>query len=256
MTVSTLVFIGILVMLLLSFITILFVVLYQQRVMKSKFELEKKEEEYKNQLSLAMIKGEEEERVRIASELHDDVISSLVAMQLSIYNLKRKDENFEQVKLAQSILKDSIGKIRNISHKLHPSIVQNHGFHKAVYMHVDSLNASGTIKICYTSNTAERPNKDAELPLFRIVQELINNIIKHSQADFIEIISSLDHSLFRIHIHHDGTGITDESFYQLKDTSNSIGLQNIYNRISLIKGDISFSINEDGKYQVKILTQA
>lgn len=243
-------------MVMLICIVVLFVVLYQQRVMKSKFELEKREEEYKVQLSVAIIKGEEEERIRIATELHDDIISSLIATQLSIYNIKREEKDFEQVKLAQSILKESITKIRNISHKLHPSIVLQQGFHKALYMHIDSLNTAGTIKIGYSSNTYERPNSDSELPLFRIVQELLNNIIKHSNADFIEIYSSLDHTLFRINIKHNGTGITNESFMQLKDSSNSIGLQNINNRINLIKGKISFTINENGDYLINILASA
>lgn len=249
---SVLIVIGIAVMLMLSFTVVLFVLLYQQRVLKTNLTLKQKDEEKQIEVSLAMIRGEEEERIRIATELHDDVISSLLSTQLSIYNLNRENEDFEQARIAQQSLKEAIGKVRNISHKLHPSLITTQGFHKAMYAFVDSLNSTGHLNIHYATNTTIRPNKSTELPLFRIVQELVNNIIKHSKADFIDINLELDFNVFYLLVTHNGTGITDELFNNQRENGSSIGLNNIYNRITLIKGDISFSVKEDGSYQIKV----
>jgi signal transduction histidine kinase len=81
---------------------------------------------------------------------------------------------------------------------------------------------------------------DTELIIFRVIQELINNILKHSNASFIHLTQNLSNDKFFIRIHHDGLGLTQTDFEKLNKSASGLGLKNIQSRLKLLQGRIFF----------------
>ncbi|MDZ4809681.1 MAG: ATP-binding protein, partial [Bacteroidota bacterium] len=81
---------------------------------------------------------------------------------------------------------------------------------------------------------------EKELVIFRIVQELINNIIKHSNASFIHLTQNVHADKFYLRIHHDGRGIVQADFDKLNKSNVGLGLKNISSRLRLVQGNINF----------------
>ncbi len=81
---------------------------------------------------------------------------------------------------------------------------------------------------------------EQELLVFRVIQELVNNILKHSNASFIHITQNYQDGKFFIRIHHDGRGITQNDFDKLNKSAMGLGLKNIQSRIRVLHGGITF----------------
>jgi signal transduction histidine kinase len=94
-----------------------------------------------------------------------------------------------------------------------------------------------------TSNSSAartRLRPEQELLIFRVIQELVNNILKHSNASFIHITQNYNDDKFYIRIHHDGRGITQSDFDKLNKSAMGLGLKNIQSRIRVLQGNINF----------------
>ncbi|MCX8020758.1 MAG: hypothetical protein N2747_09720 [Chitinophagaceae bacterium] len=103
------------------------------------------------------------------------------------------------------------------------------------------ISGSGIVKASYRFHEyRERLAIEKELILFRIIQELINNILKHSGASFIHLIHNIHGPLFFMQIHHDGMGIVQADFDRLNISNTGLCLKNITTRISLQNGKIIF----------------
>jgi len=89
------------------------------------------------------------------------------------------------------------------------------------------------------------------ISIYRIVQELLNNILKHAHADLIHIGSVYLNGILKITISHNGLGLTQPVFEDLRFKSEGMGLKNIQNRINLLKGNITFFMNAEG-YHIEI----
>jgi signal transduction histidine kinase len=98
-----------------------------------------------------------------------------------------------------------------------------------------SINASSRF---HDYRTRLRPEQ--ELLIFRVIQELVNNILKHSNASFIHITQNYNDEKFYIRIHHDGRGITQSDFDKLNKSAMGLGLKNIQSRIKVLQGNINF----------------
>jgi two-component system NarL family sensor kinase len=240
-------------MLLLASGIVFFVILYQRRVIAYQIELKKIAEQKELELLQASIQSEEEERMRIASELHDDVNATLATARLFLY--KAKDSKFDENIINQSkdLLDESIQKIRSISHKLQPATLQHLGLELALQSLTDTLNKSGKLTAAYTSTaTLPRIADNAELALYRIVQELLANIIKHSAATIIAIETSVADNQIHLAISHDGAGLTQESYEALIYKKGATGLKNIVNRLKATTGAIRF--HKEGELYYTLLT--
>jgi len=224
---------------------ILFVLKYQRDFLKLN-------EEKGKELIYASIQSAEEERMRIASELHDDVGVTLVSARLFLHNTETINLNHETIKMAKDLLEDSISKIRRISHHLQPLSLPYIGLQASLRSFIETLSRSKAFNTDFIieSDLPELEDKTA-LMVYRIVQELINNIIKHSRALNISLkISSADPFLI-IEIDHNGSGLTQDEFETMTYKTGATGLKNIVNRSKLISAEISFS-KENENYNTKI----
>ncbi len=227
-------------------------VYHQRRVIRFNKELQKLEEERQQMLLRASIRFQEEERQRIAADLHDDAGPLLATARLYLNeNLIHQEPavQLQSIFSAKQIIDDTIQLIRNISHSLMPPTLKNFGLEAAIKDLFDKINGSGVINASVRfHDNRERLNDEQELLIFRILQELVTNIIKHSSAGFIHLTQNAQGNLVYFRIHHDGKGILQQDFDKLEHNSAGLGLKNIQSRMRVLKGRISFEIDSTHTY--------
>jgi two-component system NarL family sensor kinase len=231
---------------------IAFLILYQRKMHRYNIKLRILEEEKKQILLNASIKFQEEERQRIAADLHDDAGPLLATVRLYLNeNLIHQDpaSQLQSIYNAKQIIDDTIRLIRNISHSLMPPTLKNFGLESAVNDLFQKITGSGTIYASARFHDYKRRLKvEQESLVFRIIQELVNNILKHSNAGFIHLTqnSTATHMFFRLN--HDGQGLTHPEFERLNHSALGLGLKNIASRTEILKGRIYFELDSSGTY--------
>jgi two-component system, NarL family, sensor kinase len=231
---------------------VFFVIFHQRKVNRFNAELKRLEDDKQQALLNASIKFQEEERNRIAADLHDDVGPQLATARLylneNLINLEPAAQ-LQSIFSAKQIIDDAIQLIRNISHSMMPPTLKNFGLESAVSDLFQKINGSGTINASVRFHDYRtRLKLEQELLIFRIVQELINNIIKHSNAGFVHFTqnATATHSYFRLH--HDGNGLVQAEFDRLNHVSTGLGLKNIASRVKVLNGNITFDIDQSKTY--------
>jgi two-component system NarL family sensor kinase len=243
---------GTLAMISLTLGIVFFVIFHQRKVIRFNEQLNKMEDEKQQILLNASIKFQEEERNRIAADLHDDVGPLLATARLYLNeNLINQEPatQLQSIFSAKQIIDDAIQLIRNISHSMMPPTLKNFGLESAMSDLFQKINGSGTLNASVRFHDYRtRLKLEQELLIFRIIQELVNNIIKHSNAGFIHLTQNANntHSYFRLH--HDGQGIVQAEFDRLNHSSTGLGLKNIASRVKVLNGRIFFEIDPSHTY--------
>jgi signal transduction histidine kinase len=243
-SVSLVLFLGTLGMMVLTIGLILFIIFHQRKVIRYQGRLQQMVQEQQKILLNASIKLQEEERQRLAADLHDDAGPLLATARLYLNeNLVNQDKStqLQSIFQARQIIDDTIQLIRNISHSLMPPTLKNFGLESAVNDLFQKISGSGTINASSRFHEyKDRLKSDKELIIFRVVQELINNILKHSSASFIHLTQNVHGEKFYLRIHHDGRGIVQADFDKLNKSNIGLGLKNISSRLKVVQGNINF----------------
>lgn len=236
----------------LATILILFLVIYQKRIVTQKNRFQKLENERQHSLLRATIEGQERERERLAKDLHDEIGSLLSGLSLNL-KFQKNRQNIDQEQkdfLAEacSLVEKGIENVRNVSHNLLPATLEDFGLIHAMKECIDPINKSGEIKaeITLISNPSSLP-KNVALGLLRIFQELIQNTIKHAKAD--KITSHLDFQTHELLFTYEDNG---EGLDLSKSNSDGIGIKNIESRILALDGEFLIDKNFNDGYRVKI----
>ena len=243
-SISIVLFIGTLGMLVLTIGLILFIIFHQRKVIRFQLRLQQMEKRQQKILLNASIRLQEEERQRLAADLHDDAGPLLATVRLYLNeNLvnQEKDTQLQSIFQARQIIDDTIQLIRGISHSLMPPTLKNFGLESAVNDLFQKISGAGTINASSRFHDyKERLKADKELIVFRIVQELVNNILKHSSASFIHLTQNFQGDNCFIRIHHDGRGLVQSEFDKLTKSKAGLGLKNITSRLRVVHGKINF----------------
>lgn len=235
---------AIMVMLLLAIAVILFVVYYQKKIVT--FNLQKEKE-----LTEAAIRAEEEERNRIAAELHDDVGATLASVRLYLRMADKEGADSEAFAQSQHLIDETISKVRSLSHRLQPAMLQRLGLNMALHSFFEVFNKSGVIKIDYSADNLPQLDDNTALAIYRIMQELMNNTLKHAAATHAEVHAETEGGDLLFRFSHNGTGITEERFQEYIYKKDATGLKNIVNRLKVLNGTIHFD-NEANWYHTLI----
>ncbi|WP_158826154.1 sensor histidine kinase [Mucilaginibacter lacusdianchii] len=246
--------VGIAVMLLL-FISFLLIFIFTQR---NKFlykqHLQQLREGQQNQLIEAAVRSEESERHRIAEELHDEVGALLAATKLHFHGLNSDNPKVKALHAkGKELLDEAIQKVRGISHTLHSSILQEFGLNEAIrhflikLSHDDIIETSTSLDDSYETSD---PANDTSI--YRIIQELTNNLLKHAKPEQLHVKSRFKNNILQITLSHNGNGLNQAQFEELRYKRDGLGLKNIQNRIILLKGSIEFTLQQDGYYYIDI----
>jgi two-component system, NarL family, sensor kinase len=253
--VTYLVIVGIAVMLLMVVSILLAVVYNQRKKNQHRLAMEKLREQQQNQMIEAAVKSEETERHRIAETLHDEVGAILSAAKLHLLGIKADalDEKDKQLhEKGRELLNDVIQKVRGISHNLHSNILKEFGLNEAIRHFVKKV-SQGTIIHASTTldDNYKTINADDDINMYRIVQELVNNILKYANASEFLISSVMNGNELNLVVFHNGAGLTHKQFEELRYQKEGLGLKNIQNRIILLKGTIHFTSGDEG-YRINI----
>lgn len=244
-------------MLIMAFTVVLFVSLYQKKVLAQKNLVQAAENRHQKELLNATIQVAELEREKIAKNIHDDVGTALNVLRLHLTKLARNPGDPElSGKLigdSMGLLDDSIKNIRGIAKDLMPPTLIKLGFEKGILELCRQINASGNIKVDQDVELlGARLQSKSELQLYRIMQEVINNIIKHSHASAITIFMRSDAKQLTIAVSHDGTGISTAMLPQLTEADRGVGLKSILSRAQLINATVDYQISGEKKSNVII----
>ncbi|RYG18576.1 MAG: two-component sensor histidine kinase [Chitinophagaceae bacterium] len=250
--VSKLMFIGSIGMITLAVGIIVFVIMHQRKVIRYHIQMKKLEAEKQQMYLNASIRFQEEERQRIAADLHDDAGPLLATARLYLNeNLvnQEKAQQLQSIFSAKQIIDDAILLIRNISHSLMPPTLKNFGLESATTDLFQKISGSGSLNASARFHDyRQRLKVEQELLIFRIIQELINNIIKHSNAGFIHLTQNTSSTHMYIRLHHDGKGIVQAEFDKLNQMSQGLGLKNMASRMKVLNGRIFFEIDNSQTY--------
>lgn len=222
-----------------ALVVILFFVVYQRRLLKQENIQREKELVYQKELLEASIQGQEQERLRIAKDLHDDVGTMLTTAKVYFEQFSTKDDADSRSKLSvkmKELLGGTIQSVREISHDLRPVILERLGLDEAIQSLVATLNESAETELKYTKHGSLELTKDQEIHLYRIIQELITNSMKHAQPKQITILLLAEGDTLFLNYSDDGIGIDIDEV----NSKKGIGLKNIESRLSLISGEINY----------------
>jgi two-component system NarL family sensor kinase len=238
-------------MLLMVFTIIFFVIIHQRRVIRYQLELKKVNEEQQKKLIQAAVQSEETERKRISSELHDEVGALLSTVKLYLNQIQPTHLN-DQGKInilndCKELLNDTVQTVRNLSSNLQPATIKDFGLLSTFQHFCDKLNHSSGLQISLTvQGNIDRFQTEHELAVFRILQELTNNIIKHAKAQNIHFsLVRKSSDTLQIFIEHNGNGLSQNEFERKLYRIEGLGLKNIQNRLNILKGNIRFEKNDN-----------
>jgi len=207
------------------FFFILLFILFYFRIKKQRLLLKQQKE-----MNLAILESESKERFRIARDLHDSVGQLLSVVKM---NLSQSPENSSMCDLVDQ----TITEVRQISHNLIPEAL-NFGLQRALEELVENTQKEGILKVSLEFDIERnmlKLSQEKALMLFRIVQELIGNTIKHAHASIINISFTLDNKTLLVDFHENGIGFD----VHLLKTSNGLGWKNTYARLSVLDGKIT-----------------
>ncbi|MDB5061748.1 MAG: domain S-box protein [Mucilaginibacter sp.] len=183
-------------------------------------------------IAAAIFETEENERRRISELLHDSVSQLLYGIKLNLQQLKADKENDDALATINSLLNDAVKETRNISFELAPSVLTDFGL-PATIEELAKRFSTPKLRIKTKMNGLKtRLSLTIEIVIFRLIQELLNNCIKHSGADTV-IITIKKSKLLEIEVKDNGVGFNVNEQYQIPSGS---GLSSIRNRLNFYNG--------------------
>lgn len=196
--------------------------------------------------------GQELERKRLSRELHDGLGQHLIAMKLKLEQITPENtcDAFKKVKVVKEDFDNTIEEIRRISNDLMPSSLESFGLNNALRKLCLDTESSSGIRIKFQADKLSFSVSDRDsLYLFRIAQEALNNVIKHSQAGLVWLSLSDDTKSITLEIRDNGRGIKNLSEAQ----GQGQGLYNIEERVKILNGKMEILTMEDEGLLIRII---
>lgn len=190
----------------------------------------------------SVISVNDQEGHRIAEDLHDEVGPILTALKQYLHmassKLKKGEVEFAEELLNESrdILKEAIQNVRTVSYNLSPTYLEKHGFFSAIQEYINKINKVSEVTLVYTYPENVNPGEEIGINLYKIVLELINNSLKHSEASLIEVNFELDENILTLKYRDNGKGFNEEEIFRSISLKSGLGLNNIQSRVNYING--------------------
>ena len=194
----------------------------------------------------SVLKGEEQERTRLAKDLHDGLGGMLSGIKFSMNTMKGNlimtPENAQAFERSMDMLDSSIKEMRRVAHNLMPEALVKFGLDTALKDFCNDINLSGALKVNYQSIglNEEVIDQTTAITIYRVIQELINNAIKHAAATEAIVQVSKTNGRLSVTVEDDGKGF-DPSILK---NAKGIGWSNIESRIDFLKGRLDINSNE------------
>lgn len=228
----------------LALFIISFFFLYQKRILVLQQQKQKLEMEFQENMSKAQLEAQEQDRARIAADLHDSVGSLLWAAKLNASFIERSvplnNAARESHNELLSILDQTIQTVRRISWQLTPEAFQHAGLAQSLEHLCTTLDGKG-IAVAFHAQQPAMWNDGKALHVFRIVQELVSNSVKHSRANRIDVSLSCPDNTLLVSVEDDGIG------YQPKPQAGGVGWWSIRQRARQIGAELAIGLPPSGR---------
>lgn len=222
---------------------------FQQEKIEQAHEIEKMQNDVQMKILNATLDGREAERRHISEILHDNVSSLLSSANLHLYAVKMElnEKSPPEIDKIESIISETADKVRDLSHKLISSVLLKFGLETAIEDLCEKYSNS-RLNFKFESNNIGRYNEKFEMKTHNVIEELANNIMKHSNAYNASIKMKVEKDILNIEIFDDGDG------FNLKDVNkkDGLGLSQIRARIKVMNGKLEIKSYENTGTQVYI----
>jgi two-component system, NarL family, sensor kinase len=218
------------------------------------FRINELETEKQLEATEAVLKGEEQERTRLAKDLHDGLGGMLSGIKYSFTTMKENlimtPDNQQAFERSMDMLDSSIKEMRRVAHNMMPETLVRFGLDTALKDFCSDINLSGALNVTYQSMGMEsiKLEQTLSITLYRIVQELLNNTMKHAKASSAIVQLNKSNDLLSITVEDNGMGF-DTSLIKM---NNGIGWTNIQNRVEFLKGTLDITSREGEGTSVQI----
>jgi PAS domain S-box-containing protein len=203
-------------------------------------------------LSVRLLQAQDDERRRIARELHDSVGQILTVLGLNVASLAMHSPALpgdvaRTVEQSERLLDELNREIRTMSYLLHPPLLDESGLAEALRWYIGGLAQRSNIDIdLEVPRDFGRLSSDAELVIFRIVQEALTNIHRHSQSEMAVIRLARNDDSITVEIQDWGTGIPPEKLKVIQSHGSGVGIRGMRERVRQLHGELSIESNADG----------
>jgi signal transduction histidine kinase len=204
-------------------------------------------------LSVRLMALQDQERRRIARDLHDTAGQTLSAMKMNLAVLRDLSQKqpalIELVKDLDSLTNEALQEVRTSSYLLHPPLLDEAGFASAARWFVDGFARRSGIDVTYNiPQQLERPPEHCELVLFRVLQESLTNVHRHSGASAASVLLIYDDSRLTLEISDNGGGIPEERLARLRESADhsGVGLAGMRERVRELGGEFEIRSNHHG----------
>jgi two-component system NarL family sensor kinase len=229
-------------------VTILF--LYQKRQQQQEQEMLMIKDKYEKEALRSQLEIQENTFKSIAQELHDNIgqMLSVVKLSLSALPLEKEHPAFDLTRHSREVLNKAIFDLSDLTKSLHSDRIKDVGLVESMRFELASIKKAGLIDVQFSVSGDEfqLPEQKA-IFLFRMFQEMLNNILKHSRAKQVIVsVTYLDDNTFALEVEDNGIGFNVAEKQQSVSAARGVGLKSMFNRAHLMGADIKIS-SEEGK---------
>ena len=212
-----------------------FIAYFIQKASLDKSRLESLKKGKSLEIANAIIQGQDNERKRLAMDLHDGIGARLGALRLIVDGFFNKNEKFNEVTTSISEIHQNV---RDLSHRMLPSQLESLGLTKAVKNLVASIDKSGKFSMQFETNIDHRLSEKLEVNIYFLIYELINNAMKHSKGNTIFVQMYDEQNTIFLSVEDDGQG------FNYNEATAGMGLKNIVTRVKYLEGSINIESND------------
>jgi|SRR5579862_1649407 signal transduction histidine kinase len=197
-------------------------------------------------LSMSLITTQDEERRRIARELHDGLGQELTAAKIMLQEIlqqedsdKNTEESLASVRDVSDMIDGMLQQVRNISYLLHPPLLDEIGLRSALGWFLDGLSKRGGIQTSLETQPADFPRlaPEVETALFRIIQEALTNVFRHAQARKVWVTLAEKKKEIAVSVRDDGVGVLEHSA-QFRSGNSGVGIASMRQRAKELGGEV------------------
>lgn len=204
------------------------------------------------ELSARLLRIQDEERRRIARDLHDSAGQTLTALDLDLANLSEEIEKRApylagKVKTAEALVQQLYSEIRTTSHLLHPPLLDEAGLFSAVQWYVQGLRDRSGLQIQFEmAPDFGRLPHDMEIVVFRLVQESLTNIYRHADSETATIRIKKDRHAVVVEVRDGGKGMPPDKLAAIQSGGSGVGIRGMRERLRQFAGELKVDSGESG----------
>ena len=195
---------------------------------REEVSIHRRTEEKLRELSLSVLRIQDEERRRVARDLHDTAGQTLAALKMTLSNLEnavaRNPQTADFFTELNGLADHALQEIRTTSYLLHPPLLDESGFAAAASWYVDGFNKRSPIQVSLQLPEGIRLPASVEIVLFRVLQESLTNITKHAGAATVDVVLQLNESGISLSVRDYGKGISAERLAKMNGSGSDVGV--------------------------------